>query len=142
MRESALDQVISFPGTNDQRRRCLGRAGAGRYLKRSTRRFAPSPIRSRGGHSRIVDEVVSRGYDLRNFCREMMVHIRALLVVKMAGFDAELVQLPEAKASRSLRRLARIFGAGSSALLFYPDQDRAGHSIHVAAKVFNSDWRW
>src|SRR5262249_1448025 len=57
---------------------------------------------------RIVDDVVSRGYDLRNFCREMMVHIRALLVVKIAGFDSELVQLPETEADE-LKRLGEFF---------------------------------
>src|SRR4030095_3341315 len=60
------------------------------------------------GLVRIVDEVVSRGYDLRNFCREMMVHIRALLVVKIAGFDSELVQLPETEAD-NLARLGDCF---------------------------------
>jgi uncharacterized protein involved in exopolysaccharide biosynthesis len=62
----------------------------------------------RSSHIRIVDEAVSRGYDLRTFCREMMVHIRALLVVKIAGFDSELVQLPESEAE-TLRRLAESF---------------------------------
>ena len=57
---------------------------------------------------RIVDQVVSRGYDLRNFCREMMVHIRALLVVKLAGFDSELIQLPESEAD-TLKRLGEGF---------------------------------
>src|SRR6185369_6999725 len=57
---------------------------------------------------RIVEQVVSRGYDLRNFCREMMVHIRALLVVKIAGFDTELVQLPESEAA-NLQTLAENF---------------------------------
>jgi DNA polymerase-3 subunit gamma/tau len=38
----------------------------------------------------------------------MMVHIRALLIVKIAGFDSELVQLPETEADE-LKRLGEYF---------------------------------
>src|SRR4029078_7703834 len=57
---------------------------------------------------RIVDEVVSRGYDLRNFCRELIVHLRSLLVIKITGFDAELVQMPESEGEQ-LVELANSF---------------------------------
>src|SRR5205085_7563470 len=42
------------------------------------------------------------------FCREMIVELRALLVVKVAGFDAELVQMP-ASEGETLMRLAEMF---------------------------------
>ena len=105
--ESALDQVISFSGmtvadedvsaalglvdleTLNQTIRAIGEQGAATIL-------------------RIVDEVVTRGYDLRNFCREMIVQLRALLVIKVAGFDAELVQMP-ASEGEQLVRLADMF---------------------------------
>ncbi len=106
--ESALDQVISFSVgatiTDDDVSAALGLVDT-ETLNKTLQAIADQEA---GALVRIVDEVVSRGYDLRNFCREMMVHIRALLVVKIAGFDAELVQLPESEAD-NLRRLGEHF---------------------------------
>jgi DNA polymerase-3 subunit gamma/tau len=105
--QSALDQVISFAGntiadedvsaalglvdleTLNTTMRAIGEQDAARLL-------------------RLVDEIVGRGYDLRNFCRETMTHIRAILVTKVSGFDAELVQLPAGE-GESLVRLAEMF---------------------------------
>ncbi len=106
--ESALDQVISFAVgatiTDDDVSAALGLVDT-ETLNKTLQAIADQEA---GALVRIVDEVVSRGYDLRNFCREMMVHIRALLVVKIAGFDAELVQLPESEAG-NLKRLGEHF---------------------------------
>jgi DNA polymerase III subunit gamma/tau len=105
--ESALDQVISFAGatvSEDDVSAALGLVDT-ETLNKTIQAIADQDSQQL---VRIVDEVVSRGYDLRNFCREMMVHIRALLVVKIAGFDSELVQLPESEAD-SLRRLGESF---------------------------------
>ncbi len=105
--QSALDQVISFAGnvvadedvsmalglvdieTLNTTMRAIGEQDAARLL-------------------RLVDEIVGRGYDLRNFCRETMTHIRAILVTKVSGFDAELVQTA-ASEGESLVRLAEMF---------------------------------
>jgi DNA polymerase III subunit gamma/tau len=105
--QSALDQVISFAGntiadedvsaalglvdleTLNTTMRAIGEQDAARLL-------------------RLVDEIVGRGYDLRNFCRETMTHIRAILVTKVSGFDAELVQMPAGE-GESLVRLAEMF---------------------------------
>jgi DNA polymerase-3 subunit gamma/tau len=106
--ESALDQVISFAVgatiADDDVSAALGLVDT-ETLNKTLQGIADQEA---GALVRIVDEVVSRGYDLRNFCREMMVHIRALLVVKIAGFDAELVQLPESEAG-NLKRLGEHF---------------------------------
>jgi DNA polymerase-3 subunit gamma/tau len=105
--ESALDQVISFSGstvTDEDVSAALGLVDI-ETLNKTLQSIADQDS---GQLVRIVDEVVSRGYDLRNFCREMMVHIRALLVVKIAGFDSELVQLPETEAD-TLKRLGESF---------------------------------
>ena len=105
--ESALDQVISFAGANindDDVSAALGLVDI-ETLNQTLQAVADQDSTRL---VRIVDEVVSRGYDLRNFCREMMVHIRALLVVKIAGFDPELIQLPESEAA-TLGRLAESF---------------------------------
>ena len=106
--ESALDQVISFSvgaTINDEDvSSALGLVDT-ETLNQTLQAIADQEA---GRVVRIVDDVVSRGYDLRNFCREMMVHIRALLVVKIAGFDPELVQLPESEAD-NLKRLGEQF---------------------------------
>jgi DNA polymerase III subunit gamma/tau len=105
--ESALDQVISFAGeniTDEDVSAALGLVDI-ETLNNTVRAVADQDARR---VLRIVDEVVSRGYDLRNFCREMIVHIRALLVVKIAGFDPELVQLPQSEGA-ALARLADSF---------------------------------
>src|ERR1044071_5290370 len=105
--ESALDQVISFAGlevTDEDVSTALGLVDT-ETLNQTIRAIAEqSPERI----FRIVDEVVSRGYDLRNFCREMIVHLRSLLVVKVAGFDAELVQMPQSEGEQ-LTQLADQF---------------------------------
>ncbi len=40
----------------------------------------------------VVDELVSRGHDLRNFCRDLMSLVRDLLVFKVSGADTELLE--------------------------------------------------
>lgn len=85
--QSAFDQVISFSGeridvadvTN-----ALGIAGTD-LLNRVVAAIAEQrPAEA----LKVVDELVSRGQDLRNFCRDLLVHLRDLLVAKVAG-DAE-----------------------------------------------------
>ena len=105
--ESALDQVISFAGlevTDEDVSAALGLVDI-ETLNQTIRAIAEQ---SSERVFRIVDEVVSRGYDLRNFCREMIVHLRSLLVVKVAGFDAELVQMPQSEGEQ-LTQLAEQF---------------------------------
>jgi len=105
--ESALDQVISFAGTTIGDDDVSGALG---LVDLETLNETVQAIADQDSERllRMVDGIVSRGYDLRNFLREMMVHIRALLVVKIAGFDAELVQLPETEAA-SLKTLGESF---------------------------------
>ncbi|HVG20740.1 MAG TPA: DNA polymerase III subunit gamma/tau [Blastocatellia bacterium] len=105
--ESALDQVISFAGqtvSDEDVSAALGLVDI-ETLNNTVRAIAEQDSQR---VLRIIDEVVSRGYDLRNFCREMIVHTRALLVVKVAGFDTELVQMPQSE-GEPLTRLADSF---------------------------------
>ncbi|HEX8092064.1 MAG TPA: DNA polymerase III subunit gamma/tau [Blastocatellia bacterium] len=105
--ESAFDQVISFAGqdiSDEDVSAALGLVDT-ETLNNTARAIADQDSRR---VLRIIDEVVSRGYDLRNFCREMIVHTRALLVIKVAGFDAELVQMPQGE-GEALSRLADSF---------------------------------
>jgi DNA polymerase-3 subunit gamma/tau len=105
--ESALDQVISFAGkdiTEEDVSAALGLIGSDALiavLEAVAREDARSLVQ-------IVDEAVGRGYDLRNFCRELMAFIRALLIIRVVGFDRELLQLPPGL-GETLNRLASIF---------------------------------
>jgi DNA polymerase III gamma/tau subunit len=105
--ESALDQVISFAGkdvTEEDVSAALGLIGSDALieaLEAVAREDARSLIH-------IVDQAVRRGYDLRNFCRELMTFVRALLIIRVVGFDRELLQLPPGL-GEALSRLASIF---------------------------------
>ena len=105
--ESALDQVISFAGN----RVADGDVSAALGLvDTQTLVEIMQAIAGQDAQQtiRLVDEVVSRGYDLRNLCRELMVFVRGLLVVKAVGFDQELVQMP-AEESEAIVALAESF---------------------------------
>ena len=104
--QSAFDQVISFSGntikTGDVEK-ALGIAGAD-ILARVVNGIA-------GNNSAealaVVDEIVMRGHDLRNFCRDLLAYFRDLLVVKVAG-DARLLET-SAASSAELERHAGLF---------------------------------
>jgi DNA polymerase-3 subunit gamma/tau len=87
--QSAFDQVISFTGTTikaEDVETALGLASA-EMLARVVDAIA--------GHKTaealaVVDDLVMRGHDLRNFCRDLLAHLRDLLVAKVAGEDGML----------------------------------------------------
>jgi DNA polymerase-3 subunit gamma/tau len=56
----------------------------------------------------VVDRLVGEGHDLRNFCRELVRHLRNLLVVRTAGVAGGLVEAPLAQRER-LAAAARQF---------------------------------
>jgi DNA polymerase III subunit gamma/tau len=82
--QSAFDQVISFTeGTIsvDDVEAALGIASS-RILIRTMNAVIEKSSRD---VLEIVEELVSRGQDLRNFCRDLMVHTRDLLMIKATG---------------------------------------------------------
>ena len=85
--QSNFDQVISFSGEKidaAEVSQALGIASV-EMLSRTTRAIAenqPAEV------LKIVDSLIGRGQDLRNFCRDLLSFFRDLLVFKMAG-DAE-----------------------------------------------------
>jgi DNA polymerase-3 subunit gamma/tau len=87
--QSAFDQVISFTGTKikaEDVETALGLAST-EMLTRVTRSLAESaPAEALA----VVDDLVMRGHDLRNFCRDLLAHLRDLLVAKVSG-DAALL---------------------------------------------------
>ncbi|MCI0485948.1 MAG: DNA polymerase III subunit gamma/tau [Blastocatellia bacterium] len=105
--ESALDQVISFAGLEVADEDVSAALG---LVDIETLNTTVQAVGDQDALEvlRIVEETVSRGYDLRNFCRELMAHLRALLVTKIAGFDSELLQLPPGE-GETITRLAENF---------------------------------
>jgi DNA polymerase III subunit gamma/tau len=82
--QSAFDQVISFAGNKiatEDVEKALGLAGAD-VLARVMKGIAENnPAEALA----IVDDIVMRGHNLRNFCREVLAHLRDLLVVKVSA---------------------------------------------------------
>jgi DNA polymerase III subunit gamma/tau len=102
--QSAFDQVISFAGekiTTEDVEKALGIAGAD-VLARVIKGIAENnPAEALA----IVDDLVMRGHDLRNFCRDLLGHLRDLLVVKVSGdpklLDSSSTQTSELKEQAS-----------------------------------------
>jgi len=104
--QSAFDQVISFAGDKiktEDVEKALGIAGAD-VLARVVNGIAENkPAEALA----IVDDLVMRGHNLRNFCRDVLGHLRDLLVVKVSG-DAKLLDSASAQAS-TLQTQAELF---------------------------------
>src|SRR5205807_9641323 len=65
----------------------------------------------------IVDDIVMRGHNLRNFCRDVLGHLRDLLVVKVAG-DAGLLDSTSSVAD-TLRQQAALFSESDLVRFFH-----------------------
>ncbi len=84
--QSAFDQVISFAGPKikkDDVEMALGVAGADILIRVVKGIAAHQPAEALA----VVDDVVMRGHDLRNFCRDLLAHFRDLLVTKVSGSE-------------------------------------------------------
>jgi hypothetical protein len=82
--QSNFDQVISFSGEAigvEDVSAALGIAGT-ENLVRTIRSIAD---RDSTEMLKVVDDLVARGQDLRNYCRDLMSYVRDLLVFKIAG---------------------------------------------------------
>jgi DNA polymerase-3 subunit gamma/tau len=96
--QSAFDQVISFSEGKIETADVEAALGiAGRELLARVMR-AVAEQRSAEAFA-VVDELAARGHELRNFCRDLLAHLRDLLVVKVAGEaampDASKIELKE-----------------------------------------------
>ncbi len=115
--QSAFDQVISFSDgdiTTADVETALGIAGA-ELRARVMRAVAESTPKEALA---AVDDLVMRGHDLRNFCRDLLSHIRDLLVVKAAGDTAELIDASEAE-RKELARAAAEFSESDLVRFFH-----------------------
>ncbi|MBK9155742.1 MAG: DNA polymerase III subunit gamma/tau [Chloracidobacterium sp.] len=102
--QSNFDQVISFSGETigvDDVTNALGLAGSD-MLMRVLRAIAEKQPRAALD---VVEELTSRGQDLRNFCRSLLGLFRDLLVFKVSGGDEKLAEsaalTPEEMAAHS-----------------------------------------
>jgi DNA polymerase-3 subunit gamma/tau len=105
--QSAFDQVIAFSGsqiTAEDVATSLGLVGA-----RTLGRFAEAiAVQDGAAILNLVEELDSRGYDLRNFTRALMAYLRHLLVVKSGIISGEVLGVADVEIER-LRQLAARF---------------------------------
>jgi DNA polymerase-3 subunit gamma/tau len=115
--QSAFDQVISFSDaeiTVADVEAALGIAGA-ELRTRVMRAIADGAPKDALA---VVDDLVMRGHDLRNFCRDLLSQVRDLLVLKVAGDTAEAVDASDAE-RRELARLAGEFSESDLVRFFH-----------------------
>jgi DNA polymerase-3 subunit gamma/tau len=114
--QSAFDQVISFSEGKIEAsdvEAALGVAGA-EMLARVVRAVAEErPAEALA----VVEELSARGHDLRNFCRDLLAHLRDLLVFKVAG-DAAMADATEAE-RRELHAQTRDFSESDIVRFFH-----------------------
>jgi DNA polymerase-3 subunit gamma/tau len=115
--QSAFDQVISFSGTKikaEDVETALGIAGA-EMLSRVVQGIGENrPAEALA----VVDDLVMRGHDLRNFCRDLLAYMRDLLVAKVSGEDAEMLE-SSAQDRAELRRQAAFFSESDLVRFFH-----------------------
>ena len=114
--QSAFDQVISFAGNQIKKEdveQALGVAGADILIRVMNGIAAHQPAEALA----VVEEVVMRGHDLRNFSRDLLAHFRDLLVTKVSGSE-ELLE--SAVCDREeLRRQADLFSESDLVRFFH-----------------------
>jgi len=114
--QSAFDQVISFAGekikTGDVEK-ALGIAGADVLARVVTGIAENKPAEALA----IVDDLVMRGHNLRNFCRDVLSHLRDLLVVKVSG-DPKLLDSSAANEA-ALKDQAALFSESDLVRFFH-----------------------
>lgn len=91
--QSLLDQVISFCGNSIDEAKIRELLGfvAQEYLDRVSEALV---ARDTTAMLKLVDDVLRAGFDARHFCREVIQHIRNLMIVRVAGNHSELLELP------------------------------------------------
>ena len=114
--QSALDQVISFAGDKIKKEdveMALGVAGAD-ILKRIIDSIA---VNKPAEAIAAIDDIVMRGHDLRNFCRDLLAHFRDLLVTKVSG-NEELLESAVCE-PQELKRQSELFSESDLVRFFH-----------------------
>src|SRR5215510_14813372 len=115
--QSAFDQVIAFSGdqiTEEDVTNALGLVSAatlGRFAEAIANQNTLEILN-------LVEEVFVRGYDLRNFTRELTAYLRHLLVVKAGGAGNDLLGVTDVEVDR-LKRLSSKFSEEDLVRLFH-----------------------
>jgi DNA polymerase-3 subunit gamma/tau len=115
--QSAFDQAISFSGKKIEVSDVVKALGItdSAILSRVVAGIAenkPSEALA------VVEELISRGHDLRNFCRDLLAHLRDLLVAKVAPGVEGLLDSAVTPAEE-LRRQAEHFSESDITRLFH-----------------------
>ncbi len=114
--QSAFDQVISFSEGKIEAsdvEAALGIAGS-EMLARVMRAVAEEKP---ADALAVVEELSARGHELRNFCRDLLAHLRDLLVFKVAG-DSALADATESE-RKALREEVRDFSESDLVRFFH-----------------------
>jgi len=116
--QSALDQVISFSGNRakiakEDVEQALGVAGADILIRIMNGIAQNNPAEALA----VVEEVVMRGQDLRNFCRDLLAHFRDLLITKVSGSEELLESAICTQAE--LKRQAALFSESDLVRFFH-----------------------
>lgn len=114
--QSAFDQVISFAGkkiSDEDVRLALG------VINRQTL-FAFTEAIASADQRRLVflvADLAATGYDLRQFVRDLMTHLRHLLVLKTVGAEKELLPVAESEVA-DYQKQASLFSSDDLVRLF------------------------
>lgn len=94
--QSLFDQVIGFSGSEISEADAIAALGIVEveFLRRTCAAIAAHDSKA---ILEVVDNLVNQGYDLRNFCRELMAYFRNLLVFKAVGKDTELLPIDDSE---------------------------------------------
>src|SRR5436190_2211429 len=114
--QSAFDQVISFAGEKiktEDVEKALGIAGADVLARVISGIAENKPAEALA----IVDDLVMRGHNLRNFCRDVLGHLRDLLVVKVSG-DPKLLDSSSMQTAE-LQKQATLFSESDLVRFFH-----------------------
>jgi len=114
--QSAFDQVISFAGTSIRQEdveMALGVPSADILIRvvNGIANHVPAEALA------VVDDVVMRGHDLRNFCRELLAHFRDLLVTRVSASE-ELLESAICE-PEELRRQSALFSESDLVRFFH-----------------------
>lgn len=114
--QSNFDQVISYAGAKIKKEdveMALGVAGADILIRVIKGIADHTPAEALA----VVDDVVMRGHDLRNFCRDLLAHFRDLLVSKVSGSE-ELLESAICDAAE-LKRQSALFSESDLVRFFH-----------------------
>jgi DNA polymerase III subunit gamma/tau len=127
--QSAFDQVISFTGSEikaEDVETALGLAST-EMLTRVTGAIADEkPAEALA----VVEDLIMRGHDLRNFCRDLLAHLRDLLVAKISG-EAALLAVSAADRSALVQQAGNF--SESDLIRFFHSLTETENNLRTAA---------